>query len=59
MHPVMPAGCSLFFYGTETLPTFTIAAGCPGRDLVRIWPLPVKSPWFEDWWEPIEGKIVL
>jgi len=44
----LPAGCALFLYGTETQPAFTIAAGCPGRDLVRLWPLPVQSPWFED-----------
>jgi hypothetical protein len=51
----LPAGCSLLFYGTETQPAFTIAAGCPSRDLVRLRPLPVQSPWFEDWWEPVDG----
>ena len=35
----------------ESQPTFTVALGCPGKDLVRLWPLPVTSPWFEDWWE--------
>lgn len=47
----LPAGCELFFFGGESQPTFTVALGCPGKDLVRIWPLPVTSPWFEDWWE--------
>jgi hypothetical protein len=32
----LPAGCSLLFYGTETQPAFTIVAGCPGKDLVRL-----------------------
>ena len=44
---------------TEAQPAFTIAAGFPGRDLVRLWPLPVQNPWFEDWWEPVEGDVTL
>ena len=47
----LPAGCELFFFWGESQPTFTIALGCPGKDLVRLWPLPIISPWFEDWWE--------
>lgn len=26
---------------------------CPGQDMLRVWPLPVMSPWFED---PIEDE---
>ena len=48
-------GCDVIFYGAETQQAFTIAAGCPGKDLVQLWLLPVKSPWDEDWWEPVEG----
>ena len=29
-----------------------VALACPGRDLIRVWPLPVTSPWFED---PLES----
>ena len=47
----LPARCELFFFFGESQPTFTVALGCPGKDLVRLWPLPVTSPWFEDWWE--------
>ena len=54
----LPAGCSLLFYGTETQPEFTIAAGCPGRDLVRLWPLPIQMEWDEDWWDPVDGLIL-
>ena len=35
-----------------------IQAGCPDRDLIRLWPLPVQSLWFEDWREPVEGVIL-
>ena len=47
----LPAQCELFFYGGTSQPEFTVAVGCPGRDLIRLWPLPVINPWFEDGWE--------
>jgi hypothetical protein len=25
-----------------------VAAACVGQDLIRVWPLPVKTPWWED-----------
>jgi len=25
-----------------------VAVACIGRDMVKVWPLPVMSPWFED-----------
>jgi ABC-type cobalt transport system substrate-binding protein len=28
-----------------------------GKDLVRVWPLPMQSHWFEDCWEPVDGEI--
>ena len=32
----LSVGCELFFYGSETQTVLTIAAGCPGEDLVRL-----------------------
>ena len=26
-----------------------VAVGCPGRDMIRLWPLPVEAPMLEDW----------
>ena len=53
----LPAGCALFFYSTEIQTVFTIAASCQGKDMLRLWPLPAQSPWFEDWWDPVEGEV--
>jgi hypothetical protein len=53
----LPAGCELFFFGEDAQPVFTIALGCPGRDLIRLWPWPVMDPWFEDWWDSNQGLI--
>jgi hypothetical protein len=40
----------------EALPKVVVA--CPRRDLMRIWPLPVVDPRFEDWREePKERKL--
>ena len=25
---------------------------CPRTDMIRLWPLPVKHPWFEEPWSP-------
>jgi hypothetical protein len=25
-----------------------VAVACDGRDLIRVWPLPMEQPWFED-----------
>lgn len=29
-----------------------VALACPGRDMLRLWPLPPAGPWFEDPEEP-------
>jgi hypothetical protein len=53
------AGCDAIFFGDETQPVFTIAIGCPGSDLMRLWPLPIQDPWFEDNWNPVDGSLNL
>ena len=49
----LPLGsCELWAYGDQRV----AAIACPGHDLIRIWPLPVMSPWFEDSFEPMIGQ---
>jgi hypothetical protein len=26
-----------------------LVLACPRTDIIRLWPLPVEYPWFEDW----------
>jgi hypothetical protein len=42
------AGCEIDFLDTRLQPVFTIALACPGKDFIRLLPLPVIQPWFED-----------
>ena len=53
----LPAGCSMLFFSEDVQVVFTVAVGCLGKDLVRVWPLPMQSHWFEDCWEPVDGEI--
>ena len=39
----LPAGCEVLFIGAETQMVFTVVVGCPGKDLVRLWPLPIQK----------------
>ena len=41
-------GCELIKFGRVLQPVVTIALACPGVDMIRLWPLPVQQPWFED-----------
>jgi hypothetical protein len=45
------AGCQLELLDTTTQPNFTALLACPGKDYIRLWPLPVTQPWFEDLYE--------
>lgn len=47
VHDIGP--CALDWHRAR--PALVLA--CPGRDMLRVWPLPFMSPWFED---PIEDK---
>jgi hypothetical protein len=29
-----------------------LVLACPRTDLIRLWPLPVEYPWFEEAWPP-------
>jgi hypothetical protein len=48
--------CTVVFYDKPWQPFRTLTFDCPGKDSVRIWPLPVVDPWNEDWWESQMGK---
>jgi hypothetical protein len=43
------AGCQIYFLDKTIQPTITMAFACPGKDYLRLWPLPVIQPWIEDW----------
>ena len=43
--------CNLIFFDTRLQPVKTLVFGCPRMDMLRLWPLPFKYPWFEDWLE--------
>jgi len=50
--------CEIWVMDTTIQPTFTVALACPHTDLIRIWPLPVKFEWSDDWDEDlIPGMI--
>jgi hypothetical protein len=41
-------GCELWDIFPPSQHTRTVVLACPGVDMVRMWPLPVQHPWFED-----------
>ena len=47
--------CDLEIYDKPLQPFRTVVISCPRMDMIRVWPLPIQHPWFEDWWEPVEG----
>ena len=51
-------GCEMVFIDTRLQPVYTVVLDCPGKDSIRLWPLPVVDPWFEDWWEREERMRV-
>jgi hypothetical protein len=50
----LPFGCELAYYDKTRQPVFTIAASCPHKDMIRLWPWPVTYPWFEEPYMPGE-----
>jgi len=33
------------------------ALACVGRDMIKVWPLPVEQPWFEEAIEMRDGEL--
>ena len=44
--------CSVDYHAAQGV----VALACPGRDMLRLWPLPPAGPWFEDPGKP-PGQI--
>jgi hypothetical protein len=43
--------CSLYNFTQTTQPMQIWVLACPRKDMIRLWPLPIQQPWYEDWWE--------
>jgi len=41
-------GCEMVFIDKRLQPVYTVVLDCPGKDSIRLWPLPVVDPWVED-----------
>ena len=46
--------CQLEYFDTTLQPINTLVLSCPKMDMIRLWPMPVVHPWFEDWYEEIQ-----
>ncbi len=44
----LPMRCEVIYFDITLQPTRTLALACPGVDMIRLWPLPIQHPWFED-----------
>ncbi len=53
----LPARCELIYFDTSLQPVQTLALACSQKDMTRLWPLPVQSPWFEDRLSPAEDNF--
>jgi len=40
-------GCEMVFIDTRLQLVYIVVLDCPGKDRVRLWPLPVVDPWVE------------
>jgi hypothetical protein len=54
----LPGRCAIIQFGRGLQPVYTIVLACPMMDMIRLWPLPVQQPWFDDWRMYIEGENV-
>ena len=39
--------CEMVFIYKCLQPVYTVVLDCPGKDSIRLWPLPVFDPWVE------------
>jgi hypothetical protein len=42
--------CSLDWFSERPV----LVLSCPRTDMIRFWPLPVKHPWCEEAWSPMD-----
>lgn len=55
------ARCQLELYEPPAQPTYSVCLSCPRVDTIRLWPLPMIYPFFEDWHDqpaPPDTKMV-
>lgn len=55
----LPGRCEIIQFGRGLQPVYTVVLACPRMDMIRLWPLPVQQPWFEDMQEKqdIRGEL--
>jgi hypothetical protein len=39
--------CEIIFIDKRLQPVYTVVLDCPGKDSIRLWPLPGVDPWFD------------
>ena len=39
--------CEMIFIDNRLQPVYTVVLDCPGKDSIRLWPLPVVGQWVE------------
>ncbi len=39
--------CEMIFIDKRLQHVYTVVVDCPGKDSIRLWPLPVVDPWVE------------
>jgi len=44
----LPGRCEIIQFGRGLQPVYKIVLACPRMDIIRVWPLLVQQPWFED-----------
>ena len=67
IHEVIPGAitielagsCTLTHFDTTLQPVNTLVLACPKMDMIKLWPLPIEQPWFEDVWGKPSGNWVI
>jgi hypothetical protein len=47
----LAGGCKVYYFTQPAQPMNVWVLACTRTDMIRLWPLPVQQPWFEDWWQ--------
>ena len=48
--------CELIHFDNTLQSVNTLVLGCSKKDLIKLWPLPMEQPWFEDGREKPSGN---
>ena len=54
----IPFNCQLQYYYPPEQHVNTLVLTCPGMEMMRLWPLSVEKPWYDDWRGPVNGVIL-